>query len=624
MSIIIGSARIGENGSATGGISGDQTGNEVGTQEFYMHSRGWVGLRAKSAEHAKALANAMKEACNNQHIGYNQDSRDTCFRMLKKYGSLGAIKEPCNTDCSALVRCCIYQATGVDLGDMYTGNMADIIEHSPLFKDRFNVNSSADVYDGDILVTRTKGHTVIVISGRKREVQPMYNSFLEAVEGAAQKARGWIYGDSSTLPPCEYETKHINGRTVSGNFCSCDRLEARALWDLDAKYRDQAPGGFTTFTIEKYLTSHGWYKNTNINKIKDGDIVLMGHNSYPDKANEHWHVFTVKKFRSPSDIDKYDAGNQDRMNIGCFFGHVPVNEWSDRFFYCSFSQIKPSKPLPDNWSEYAGYDRYDTGAILAKKAFDKPKTIVLVSGENYPDALSAYGYAGQISAPVIMTQNNQLSTATYHLLKEWNSVEGCIVVGKAINGQALGLLFNLGINTVTVCGGANRQETAEMMAKYQLGSDTVVVCSGDSFADAASIAPWLYKYKWPVLFAIGGKLTDKSKELLNGFDTIYVIGGENAVNDAEIPKAYRRLSGLDRFETSKAVAMHFGNINEAVVAVSGSDGHFADAIASAQFASKMNAPVVLADNNAKWIVEHRPRHGYIVGALDRDIIADEY
>lgn len=48
MSVIVGSARLNENGKITGGIPGDQTGREVGTQAWYMHTKGWIVLRAKT------------------------------------------------------------------------------------------------------------------------------------------------------------------------------------------------------------------------------------------------------------------------------------------------------------------------------------------------------------------------------------------------------------------------------------------------------------------------------------------------------------------------------------------------------------------------------------------------
>ena len=168
MGIIFGSARIDENGNIAGGAAGDQTGSEVSTQSYYMHSKGWYCLRPKDATVASKIATAMKQACNNNHIGYDQNQRNTCWSKLKKYGTLGAIAENCETDCSALVRCCIYQASGRDVGDMYTGNLASNLENSGLFNSRFSVSSEAQLYNGDVLVTKSTGHTVVVVSGRAR------------------------------------------------------------------------------------------------------------------------------------------------------------------------------------------------------------------------------------------------------------------------------------------------------------------------------------------------------------------------------------------------------------------------------------------------------------------------
>lgn len=40
MSLVVGSAIIDENGHISGGKPGDQTGNEVSTQAYYVHSKG--------------------------------------------------------------------------------------------------------------------------------------------------------------------------------------------------------------------------------------------------------------------------------------------------------------------------------------------------------------------------------------------------------------------------------------------------------------------------------------------------------------------------------------------------------------------------------------------------------
>ena len=167
MAIMFGSARIDENGNISGGRAGDQTGNEVSMQGYYMHAKGWYALRPKSADVAAKMATSMINACNNNNIGYDQSNRNV-VSMIKKYGSTKAIAEKCETDCGNQVRGCILEATGKDVGDFYTGNEASVLEASGLFEKRFSVSSSNQLYNGDVLVTKSKGHTVIVVSGRPR------------------------------------------------------------------------------------------------------------------------------------------------------------------------------------------------------------------------------------------------------------------------------------------------------------------------------------------------------------------------------------------------------------------------------------------------------------------------
>ena len=168
MTLIIGSARIDENGKLAGGKAGDQTGKEVCTQSYYTHKKGWYVLRPKSVTHANALALAMKQACDNNKIGYDQNERNGVITQLKNYGTLDKIAKATECDCSSLVRACIIQATGKDIGNITTANEASTLEASGLFEAKKSVTGEDMLYNGDILVTKTKGHTVIAVSGRAR------------------------------------------------------------------------------------------------------------------------------------------------------------------------------------------------------------------------------------------------------------------------------------------------------------------------------------------------------------------------------------------------------------------------------------------------------------------------
>ena len=164
MSIYVGSARIDENGNTTGGAAGDQTGKEVCTQAMYTHSKGWYILRPKSVTHANALAKKMQAACDNDHIGYDQNQR---LGIISK-----GISTTTNTecDCSSLVRECVIEAMGTDPGNFTTANEAAKLAATGLFEDKvaYTNQTKTPVYNGDVLVTKTKGHTVIVVSGNAR------------------------------------------------------------------------------------------------------------------------------------------------------------------------------------------------------------------------------------------------------------------------------------------------------------------------------------------------------------------------------------------------------------------------------------------------------------------------
>lgn len=160
--VLIGSARQDENGRYAGGAAGDQTGKEVSTQEFYKHSKGWYVLRAKSAEVAAKLASAMQAACDNRNIGYDQGQRLDIINQLRKYGSIGGITVKTEADCSSLVRACCIEA-GFDPGNFTTSDEVAALAGTGYFEPKASVASTAQLREGDILVTKTKGHTVIVV-----------------------------------------------------------------------------------------------------------------------------------------------------------------------------------------------------------------------------------------------------------------------------------------------------------------------------------------------------------------------------------------------------------------------------------------------------------------------------
>lgn len=178
---VIGSARVDEAGKYSGGKRGDQKQTatpdykgEVSRQQFYVHKKGWTVLRPIDPVHARAIAQAMAMACDNPNIGYSQSDR---YSMLSA-GTCTA--HPVNCDCSSLVRQCVKEGTGKDPGDFTTANEATRLMATGLFT-RFDYAPGRALQAGDLIVTRTKGHTCIVIEGDDKKTPE--EIALEVIDG---------------------------------------------------------------------------------------------------------------------------------------------------------------------------------------------------------------------------------------------------------------------------------------------------------------------------------------------------------------------------------------------------------------------------------------------------------
>lgn len=165
--IVIGSARINEKGTTTGGLPGDQTGKEVSTQNLYNHPKKWVVIRAVNPGMAELIAVAMQRACDNIQIGYDQHNRNNLFDVSQIVDfDPGHVAIPVQCDCSSLVRVCIAYA-GLIVPNFTTATEKNVLLKSGAFYLPAITDPWKEQYlleRGDILVTFTKGHTAVVLS----------------------------------------------------------------------------------------------------------------------------------------------------------------------------------------------------------------------------------------------------------------------------------------------------------------------------------------------------------------------------------------------------------------------------------------------------------------------------
>lgn len=238
---IIGSARIDERGKATGGKAGDQKQKstpdykgEVSMQNFYVSSKGWYILRAKNPEIAANIALAMTIACNNPNIGYNQARR----LDIIKAGAGTHATSPTSCDCSSLVRQCVRES-GIEVGNFTTANEVSVLMATGQF-DKLTYKTGTTLYLGDILVTKTKGHTVIVTSGATRSQNAI------------------------ATPTVKMGSKGENAKLLQHNLNQCG-----ATLEEDGIFGKLSTAALVRWQYANKLTADGIYGNKSYNKMKE-------------------------------------------------------------------------------------------------------------------------------------------------------------------------------------------------------------------------------------------------------------------------------------------------------------------------------------------------------------------
>ena len=173
MSVMIAHASIDENKKIKGGQAGDQTGKEVCIRSWY--NKPWnVMIRFKDPAMAEKVAQDMEWAAANNNIGYDQNQRNTLLNKSRKFNyDVSKVKEPCETDCSALVSVACMYAGIPESALTYKGNCATTRTLKNLLRatGQVEIHTTAlytmhteKLKRGDILLAEGK-HVVVVVKG---------------------------------------------------------------------------------------------------------------------------------------------------------------------------------------------------------------------------------------------------------------------------------------------------------------------------------------------------------------------------------------------------------------------------------------------------------------------------
>jgi putative cell wall-binding protein len=166
-------------------------------------------------------------------------------------------------------------------------------------------------------------------------------------------------------------------------------------------------------------------------------------------------------------------------------------------------------------SRLAGADRYSTSVSVAASGWGSgASTVILATGENFPDALSAVTIAKKYDAPIILTTTDTINTDAYNEIKALGAKTVYIVGGiGVVSNSAANSLGSLGI-TVERLAGSDRFETSVKIADKLGPVNEAFIVTGEDFPDALSVAPIAAQKGIPILLTAKDNLPDSVKSYL--------------------------------------------------------------------------------------------------------------
>ncbi|MBR7008864.1 MAG: cell wall-binding repeat-containing protein [Ruminococcus sp.] len=181
-----------------------------------------------------------------------------------------------------------------------------------------------------------------------------------------------------------------------------------------------------------------------------------------------------------------------------------------------------------------GKTRFETNLLVLKEAKVSNQEILVASGMDYPDALSA----SAVGLPILLVSGNSLTAEQQTYLKSLKSTKITIVGGNgAVSAGVESSIKALKkFAAPTRLGGSNRYETSLMVAnKYFASAPTMAVAYGLNFPDGLCGGPLAMKYKCPLLLATSKDTTSAHTYAYTHKETNTVtFGGTALVSDSAV------------------------------------------------------------------------------------------
>ena len=239
----------------------------------------------------------------------------------------------------------------------------------------------------------------------------------------------------------------------------------------------------------------------------------------------------------------------------------------------------------------SGKDRITTSVEISKSAYTTSENVVLASGFNFADALSAGQLASALDAPLLLSSQDKLDSQTKNEIERLKAKKVFVVGGdNAISKTGIDTTLKSEKIYVTRLEGQDRYSTSQKVmekTKEIINPEYLLIASGKNFPDALAATGFFVNHKSVMVLSDG--LTYPQTNLKE-----IAIGGKN-----QLPlKGFKgkRVSGKDRYETALEIAkLSFDKNNNAILA---SGQVFADSLSAVSLTKKHKAPIILTQSNS--------------------------
>lgn len=289
-----------------------------------------------------------------------------------------------------------------------------------------------------------------------------------------------------------------------------------------------------------------------------------------------------------------------------------------------------------------GLDRYATAIEVAAEGWpDGADTVLVASGENWPDSLTAGPLSYQLDAPLFLTRTASLPRTVAAAIAETGATHAIILGGTAAVSSAVTTAvadaMDVEVTSVERIAGPDRYATATAIAE-RLGTTPgagVTVVSGEAFPDAVSASSFSAIRGMPILLTRSDSLPAPTSAFLDAHSTevtsAVLVGGPAAVADTvrdtlATGVTVERVYGDNRYATNVAVVNRFWPAGD-ITPYAATGVNFPDALVAGPLAAKNGQPVMLfgwryLDKTSREFVMHNNARLYGWTMLGSDAALD--